>query len=99
MAQQGEAASYYNDSSQQNNSYQMQEPTNKYPQQPPQYGQHYAPPPGPPPQNGYGQANYGEKPSFDQAFTIERPKWHDWWAGVLVCTTLKHTFSYRMLTE
>lgn len=87
MAQQGQAASYYQGApapAQNNNYYQMQEPAG-YPQQPPQYAQNYAPPSGPPPpQNGYAQQNYGEKPGFDQAFKIERPKWNDWWAGVLV---------------
>ncbi|KAF1960562.1 hypothetical protein CC80DRAFT_259574 [Byssothecium circinans] len=83
MAQNGEAASYYgNNASQRDNYYQMPKPAG-YPQQPPQYGQNYAPPAGIPPPNGYGQQNYGEKPGFDQAFKIEKPKWNDWWAGVL----------------
>jgi len=72
MARQGEAASYY----------QMQEPAN-YPQQPPQYNPNYAPPPGPPP-NGHGQQGYGEKTTFDQTFKLERPRYHDWWAGLLL---------------
>lgn len=60
-----------------------------YSQQPPQYGNNYGPPQGPPPpqqaqqQNGYAQANYSEKPTFDQAFKIERPKYNDLWAGLL----------------
>ena len=42
-------------------------------QPPPQYGQ-----PGPDynPQDGKG--------SFDQAFKIDKPKWNDLWAGILV---------------
>lgn len=49
-----------------------------YGQQPPQYG--YAPPQGPPhPQQGYGD----NKVDFDQAFAIQKPKFHDWWAGLL----------------
>ena len=61
-----------------------------YSQQPPQYGNNYVPPQGPPPpqhpqqQNGYAETNYGEKPNFDQAFKIERPKYNDWWAGLLL---------------
>ncbi|ORY11336.1 plasma-membrane choline transporter-domain-containing protein [Clohesyomyces aquaticus] len=93
MANRGEAADYYNGPPQQNSYYQMQEPSNKYPppeQAPPQYGngQHYVQPPnGPPPQNGsqptYSQPYGGEKQSFEQAFVIQGPKWHDLWAGVL----------------
>ncbi len=96
MAQQGEAAGYYSGGPQQPQQtyYQgqqcgQQQPMN-YSQQPPQYGQKYAAPQGPPPpqhsvpqQDGYAQVNYGEKPSFDQAFKIERPKYNDWWAGIL----------------
>lgn len=58
----------------------------------------YGPPPGPPPpqqHGGYGAPmppppNYGQqygggdqKPNFDQAFKIEKPKWNDLWAGIL----------------
>ncbi|KAI2471069.1 DUF580-domain-containing protein [Annulohypoxylon bovei var. microspora] len=70
----GEAASYYN----------AQQAPN-----PPQYGEQYgqpdprgpAPGPGPAPNytNGYGN----EKPMFDQAFKLERPKYNDLWAGIL----------------
>lgn len=61
-----------------------------YSQQPPQYGSNYPPPQGPSPpqhpeqQHGYAQMNYGEKPSFDQAFKLERPKYNDLWAGLLL---------------
>lgn len=61
-----------------------------YSQPPPQYGNNYAPPQGPPPpqhpqqQNGYAQMNYAEKPTFDQAFKVERPKYNDLWAGLLL---------------
>ncbi|KAF2261248.1 DUF580-domain-containing protein [Lojkania enalia] len=88
MGPRGEAADYYSGTPQQDpSSYQMQEP-NYPPQQPPQYGQNYAQPPPAPPPNGnqsYGQyqPNYGEKLNFDQAFQIQRPKWHDLWAGLL----------------
>lgn len=80
MAHQGEAAGYYNSDARQ-----QQYPPPTFQQQPVQYGQNYAPPQGPPPsqQNGYAQQNYGEKPSFEQTFKIERPKFNDWWAGLL----------------
>ncbi|KZM22966.1 Putative choline transporter, neither null mutation nor overexpression affects choline transport [Ascochyta rabiei] len=97
MAQQGEAAGYYSGAPQQPQQtyYQGQEygqqQSMNYSQQPPQYGKNYAPPQGPPPiqhspaqQNGYAQMDYGEKPSFDQAFKIEKPKYNDWWAGLLL---------------
>ena len=100
MAQQGESAGYYSGAPQQpqqaynqgqygQQQYGQQAPMN-YGQQPPQYGNNYAPPQGPPPpqhpqqQNGYTEMNYGEKPNFEQAFKIERPKYNDWWAGLLL---------------
>jgi hypothetical protein len=58
----------------------------------------YGPPSGPPPQqqhnNNYGGGmppppNYGQaygadqKPQFEEAFKIEKPKWNDLWAGIL----------------
>ncbi|KAF2489268.1 DUF580-domain-containing protein [Lophium mytilinum] len=63
--------------------YQMDPPRNgdKYQQQPPSYGQNG--------QNGQnygptgGESGYGEKPTFEQAFTIQGPKYHDIWAGAL----------------
>lgn len=68
----GEAANYYN----------MQQPPNQYGQ--PQYGQpQYGaqPQPGPP---GPASNYVNEKPMFDQAFKLERPKYNDIWAGILV---------------
>lgn len=80
MAARGEAADYYagTPAPPAPNGYPPdQEP--KYGQQPPQYG--YAPPAGPPhPQQ---QQGYGDKVNFDQAFAIQKPKFHDWWAGLL----------------
>ena len=65
--------------------YQMQ---NAPPQQPPyqtQDQQQYAPPPQPPPQYGQPQPAYSdEKGSFDQAFKVDKPKWNDLWAGILL---------------
>jgi hypothetical protein len=58
-----------------NNEYQGQEP--KYTQQPPNYGQNYN---APPPQI----AEMGGKKSFDQTLKIQKPKWNDLWAGILV---------------
>ncbi|KAI8949163.1 duf580 domain-containing protein [Xylaria longipes] len=64
----GEAAGYYNNNA--------PEPANPYgySQQPQQQQQQYggAPPP-----------QYSEKPMFDQAFKLERPKYNDLWAGIL----------------
>ncbi|KAK7539640.1 plasma-membrane choline transporter-domain-containing protein [Phyllosticta citribraziliensis] len=45
---------------------------------PPNYGQNYGPPNGADPNYAYA-----EKPTFDQAFKIEKPKWNDLWAGIL----------------
>lgn len=76
----GEANGYYNQQPPQGGYYQQQPP----PQQP--YGQ-------PPPQQGYGgpppqQQGYAtdghEKMTFDQTFKVEKPKWNDLWAGILV---------------
>ena len=52
----------------------------EYTQQPPQYGM-----------NNYGPQGYeatGQKIGFDQAFKIEKPKWNDWWAGLLFIATM-----------
>ncbi|KAH9904381.1 DUF580-domain-containing protein [Xylariomycetidae sp. FL2044] len=75
----GEAAAYYNQSQPKND---YGQPTYGQPQQygqpqyqQPQYGQ-----PGP----AYGQPNgYNEKPMFDQAFKVEKPKYNDLWAAIL----------------
>jgi len=47
-------------------------------QQPPQYNQQYQSGPNP---NAF---NNNEKPTFEQAFRIEKPKLNDWWAGILL---------------
>ncbi|KAI1805618.1 DUF580-domain-containing protein [Daldinia bambusicola] len=64
----GEGASYY---------YNPQQPPNQYQQS--QYAQPGPPAPGPNPMGGYGN----EKPMFNQAFKLERPKYNDIWAGIL----------------
>jgi hypothetical protein len=46
-----------------------------YSQPPPNYGQNFNPRPD---MNGYDN-----KPTFEQAFKIDKPKWNDWWAGLL----------------
>jgi hypothetical protein len=87
MAPRGEAADYYTGGAtpqQPQGAYQGQ----PYGQPPPQYDQNYAQPPqGPPPmqqQNGYQQNGYGDsKQGFEQTFKIEKPKFNDWWAGLL----------------
>ncbi|KAK3672085.1 pH nine-sensitive protein 1 [Recurvomyces mirabilis] len=86
----GQAADYYNGGDETNGqkSYPMQQPYNA-PQQgyggpPPQQwnGPQYMPPP-PTYQQNYGQWNQDQKPTFDQAFKVEKPKWNDLWAGIL----------------
>ena len=83
----GEVTDYYQNAPPQggyninygNPQYQMQNPqdeSQKHQQQSPEYGQNYG--------SNNEQAAYGEKPTFEQAFTIERPKWNDLWAGMLV---------------
>ena len=94
MANQGEASQYY----QGNNGYQMNQPPPQqqgYGYGAPQQQGGYGPPPGPPPQQQhYGGGmppppNYGQqysadqKPQFEEAFKIEKPKWNDLWAGIL----------------
>jgi hypothetical protein len=93
MAHQGQAADYYNGGGapqQPQDAYYQGQP--KYgQQQPPQYGQemnqNYAPPQGAPPmqqQNGYQQDGYGaDSKTFEQQFKLEKPKYNDWWAGLL----------------
>jgi hypothetical protein len=88
MANRGEAADYYNGAPAPNNYYQMRDGEPKQGQPPPNYGQTYAPPPGPPINGnqqayGTGTPRYNEKPSFEQAFAIPKPKYNDWWAGIL----------------
>lgn len=51
----------------------------QYSQPPPNYGQNYPPPDGAPPNGAYG-----EKPTFEQTFKLDKPKWNDLWAGILV---------------
>jgi hypothetical protein len=90
MAHQGQAADYYNGGGApqqpQDAYYQGQ---SKHGQEPPQYGQNYqqnyAAPQGPPPQNGgYQQDAYNQdSKTFEQQFKLEKPKYNDWWAGLL----------------
>jgi len=71
----GEADGYYSN--------QQEQPQYAPPQGPPQNGQYDQKPP------GYGQSlgpqNYSqnEKPTFDQAFKVEKPRWNDLWAAAL----------------
>ena len=97
MAQRGEANDYYTGGAppqqpqgayQQYGQQQQQPQYAQQQQQPPQYGQNYSAPQGPPPQQqagGYAQVDYGDnKQSFEQQFKIDKPKYNDWWAGVLL---------------
>lgn len=78
---QREAAGYY---------YQQPPPQQQYyndgpyQQQPPPYPNQEPPAPSQG-QNYSGQNGVNEKPSFNQAFKVGRPKWNDLWAGLLVC--------------
>ena len=94
MAQRGEAADYYNDSNGQKADDQTQSPQQAYGGQ--QYGnkthggqrhgnRQYEPPQHMPPPPTYDQnfGNWQEKPTFDQAFKVEKPKYNDIWAGIL----------------
>jgi hypothetical protein len=61
-------------------------------QQQPPFGQQQPPPQqqysGQPPTYGYQPPQPGtEKYSFDDAFKVEKPKWNDLWAGILVSST------------
>ena len=37
----------------------------------------------PPPTYGQDFGNWEQKPTYEQAFKIEKPKWNDIWAGLL----------------
>lgn len=88
MAQhRGAADSYYNDGGLQQSQQQQQPYGNDY-QQP-----HY--PPGPDPKAQKPPPNYGQayqmphtagdgKQTFEQAFKLDKPKYNDLWAGILV---------------
>ncbi|KAK3069538.1 putative choline transporter, neither null mutation nor overexpression affects choline transport [Teratosphaeriaceae sp. CCFEE 6253] len=98
MPQRGEAADYYTlgDAPNGDKGYQMQQPQQAYGGQPPHNGQQhyggqqqqqyngpqYMPPP-PSYQQNFGQWSQDNKPTFDQAFKVDKPKWNDWWAGLL----------------
>ena len=96
MANQGEASQYYGG----NNGYQMNQPPPQQqgygygaPQQqngygpPPPQQQHYGGGGMPPPPNYGQQYNGDQKPQFEEAFKIEKPKWNDLWAGILFILT------------
>ena len=51
-------------------------PEPKYQQPPPNYGPDF--------QNGGEPITGGGKQTFAQAFKIDKPKWNDLWAGILV---------------
>lgn len=77
----GEAASYYNPGAGTGQppgdaNYQHQPQPQHQPQQHQQ--QQYVPPQ----DAAYGELN--EKQTFEQAFKVEKPKWNDLWAGILV---------------
>ncbi|KAL8914559.1 MAG: hypothetical protein Q9171_000912 [Xanthocarpia ochracea] len=94
MAQHGGAAdSYYNDGGPQqyqqppdNNGYQQPQyppgPDPKSQQPPPNYGQDYQNNAPPLPQTGQGG-----KQTFEEAFKLDKPKFNDLWAGILLILT------------
>ncbi|KAK4544098.1 putative choline transporter, neither null mutation nor overexpression affects choline transport [Oleoguttula mirabilis] len=100
MAQQrgGESAGYYNGGDEEeSNGEQKGYPMPAYGGQQQHGGQQqynggqqqsYAPPQHMPPpptyQQDYGKWDQNSKPTFDQAFKLEKPKWNDLWAGVLL---------------
>lgn len=57
-----------------------------YQQQPPNYGQNYGPGPN---ETQYGYQGQGDKPAFTDAFKLDKPKFNDLWAGILVCHTYR----------
>ncbi|TKA77087.1 hypothetical protein B0A55_03574 [Friedmanniomyces simplex] len=82
MAQRGEASEYYTNIDEQN----YQNGAKGYPmqQQPPYGGQQQQQFGGQQQQQQqYGGPQYDTKPTFEQAFKVEKPKWNDWWAGLL----------------
>ena len=90
MATRGEAADYYNDPNGQKAEYQMQQPHQAHrghrqggrqQQQQQQWnGPQHMPPP---PTYTENFGNLENKPEFDQAFKVEKPKWNDIWAALL----------------
>lgn len=93
----GQAASYYDQNqgfdpraqpNYQQNGYQQQQQQPNYPQPDYQQPNYQQPPESKPP-----PAQYPENPpppytTFDQAFKIEKPKYNDLWAGLLVGSPL-----------
>lgn len=73
----GESQGYYNDGQQQQQQQYQQYQQPGYDQQ-----QQQSMPP-PPTYNQQPHQNGDAKPSFEQTFKVERPKWNDLWAGIL----------------
>ena len=80
MATHGAAASYYSDGQAQAQGppQAYQEDQSKYEQATPNYGPNF--------QNNEVLSPHREgKQTFGQAFKIDKPKYNDLWAGILVC--------------
>ncbi|KAH9828340.1 Protein PNS1 [Teratosphaeria destructans] len=76
----GEAADYYN-----NEGHGAQKGHEQYgapPPPPPQQQQQWSGPQYMPPPPTY-QQTFTQADTFQEKFKIERPRWHDWWAGLL----------------
>lgn len=80
MASRGEAADYYNDPEAQKQGYPPQQAYDNRGQSRQWQGPQHMPPP---PTYGENFGNWESKPSYDQAFRVEKPKWNDIWAGLL----------------
>ena len=88
MAHHGAADNYYNEGPDDSSKHYPMQPQMQYPPQaagngnyqqpPPSYGQNYQNTGGPPMAAGDG------KQTFDQVFKIDKPKYNDIWAGILV---------------
>lgn len=79
MATHGAAASYYGDGQTQVQGPPEvnQQDQSKYEQPTPSYSHNL--------QDNEGLPHGHEKPTFAQAFKIDKPRYNDMWAGILVC--------------
>lgn len=75
---------YNNNTPAYNGNQQQQQPMNGYQDHP------YGPPP--PYSFNPPQREDDEKYSFNDAFKLEKPKYNDWWAGLLVCASPEGSF-------
>lgn len=70
----------------------------QYQQPPPNYDQNYQKPA----DGAQMEAGAGGKQTYDQAFKLDKPKYNDLWAGILVCIPFElesHTLSKPPLMD